>query len=83
MKDVVTSEMKTETCSPRILMYLIDGMSMAVVFTMHLLRQMRMFWPNCKRNVHEPDILESEIRTAISKIKSQKSPGIDGILKAS
>lgn len=39
-------------------------------------------WPNCKRDVHEPDILESEIRTAISKIKSRKS-GIDGILKAS
>lgn len=36
-------------------------------------------WPNCKRDVHEPDLLESEIRTAISKIKSQKAPGIDGV----
>ncbi len=35
-------------------------------------------WPNCKRDVHEPD-LESEIRTAMSKIKSWKAPGIDGI----
>ncbi len=35
-------------------------------------------WPNCKREVHEPDLLKSEIRTPISKIKSQKAPGIDG-----
>ncbi len=37
-------------------------------------------WPNCKRDVHEPDLLESAIRTAISKIKSWKAPGIEGEL---
>ncbi len=37
-------------------------------------------WPNCKRDVHEPDLLESEIRTAVSKIKSWKAPGIKGEL---
>lgn len=36
-------------------------------------------WSNCKRDVHELDLLESKIRSAISKIKSWKAPGIDGI----
>lgn len=35
--------------------------------------------PNCKRDEHEPDILESEVRAAIDKIKQRKAPGIDGI----
>lgn len=36
-------------------------------------------WSNCKRDVHELDLLESKLRTAIPKIKSWKAPGIDGI----
>ena len=36
-------------------------------------------WPNCKRDEQEQSILESEVRTAIAKIKSRKAPGIDGI----
>lgn len=65
------------------MIYLIDGMSMAVFSTMHLSRQMRMFWSNSGQTAREmctnwTSLRANTIQTAISKIKSWKAPDIDG-----